>query len=143
MNIEKKKMRLLYTKWNKFITCKLIKSQRNYFRRICRYSDTTYKKHLTLSKGAKNYKELYITIAIMREELRVMHKDGVFYRHNVDFIKECAEIIKLDDYLGIEKTIAYAANIFTLKELEKIETWEMFDEMIDEKIEKGILKRVE
>jgi len=148
MRIKKKKLRLLCLKWKPIFPFKFNKIIRNYIRRICRYSDVTYKKHLELAiaenvKDKEFYKDSHFIMIAMREELRVMHKDGVFYHHNVDFIKECAEIIGLDDCLGIEKTIAYAANIFTLKEIEKIETWEILEEMIAEKIEKGILKRVD
>ena len=137
MKIDKKKFRLLCIKWKMFFPIKINKIIRHYLRRIYRYSDPTYKKHLEILFSKKEinnkttFKILQTMATIMREELKVMHKDGNFYKRNLNFIYECDKIIKLNNDLGREIIIAFAANILTLEECQEITTWEMFDARIE------------
>jgi len=109
MKIEKRKMRILCAKWKICFEKKFNKISRNAFRRICRCSNADYKKHAMLLKNdTADDKEYFIMLLTMREELKVMHKDGIFYDKNINFIKECAEIINVDDIEFIENFITFA-----------------------------------
>jgi len=116
--IKRKHLKSLFKKWNllsKYDKKINFTHTRKYVLNFYKLSNTEIKQIAKLiSADEEHSKENFLFILLMREELKMMHKDGFFSKETAHLIAECVILLNFDNFeVQIEeiiKLIPFATN---------------------------------